>query len=315
MKVLVTGANGFVGRWMLRGLLEAGHDVTGAAGPLAPPGRETGPHDRLDWMPLDLRDGASAKAAAAAQAWDAVVHLAGAASAGASIEDPGAAWEINAAGTARLLAALGRERAERRADPVVLVVSTSDVYGSCDGRPVTEQDAIAPRSPYAASKVGAEVAARETALRTGLRTLVARPFPHTGPGQDARFVVPAFASRLLEARRSGARTVRVGNLDVTRDFLDVRDVTAAYLALLEKGVPGEVYNIASGRAVKLSELFAMLAKVVGVDAAPEADPVLTRAVDVSYLVGDAGRLRQATGWSPRYTLEETLRELVHAQAN
>lgn len=320
MKVLVTGANGFVGRWMGQALHAAGHHVVGAVGPAAgsrqPAVREPVvvagcPLPVADVVPLDLRDARSVEAAVAGE-WDAVVHLAGESSGAQSLRDPGAAWEVNAGGTARLVAALGAQ--VRGGRPTVLVVSTSEVYGASD-RPVGESAPVEPRSPYAASKVGAELAARETARRTGLPVIVARPFPHTGPGQDTRFVVPAFVERLREARTGGRREVRVGNLEVTRDFLDVRDVAAAYLALLERGVAGETYNVASGRPVRLTALFAELARLVGVDAVPATDPALVRPSDAPMLVGDAAKLHNATGWTPSFTLEETLRDLVHAQAD
>ncbi len=315
MNVLATGADGFVGRWVVQALLAAGHTVTGAVlptRPLPPVPRAAG--DRLRWLALDVTDAASV-AAAAAPAWDAVVHLAAVASGGDALRDPARAWTVNAAGTARLLDALGRRRALAEADPLVLLVSSAEVYGPGPGRPLVETDPLAPRSPYAASKVGAEFAARETALRTGLRVVIVRPFPHTGPGQDTRFAIPAFAERLRVARRIGTRVVKVGNLDVVRDVLDVRDVAAAYVALLAHGAPGEAYNVASGVGVPLAELFERLAAIVGVDAITEADPELVRAADLRYLVGDAAKLRAATGWAPRIPLDTTLRDLVDAQAD
>lgn len=310
MTVLVTGADGFVGRWLVRALVAAGHSVVAAAGAgTAPADLSAAP---VRWMPLELRDPRSVERVAA-EPVDGVVHLAGLASGAESLADPARAWEVNAAGTARLVGALGARRARGEADPLVVVVSTAEVYGSCD-RPLRESDPVAPRSPYAASKAGAELAARETAARTGLRVVVARPFPHTGPGQDARFVVPALAQRLLAARRAGARAVKVGNLDATRDLLDVRDVAAAYLALLGAGRPGETYNIASGVGVRLRDLFDRLARVVGVDAIPEADAALMRPADLPMLVGDAAKLRSA-GWAPAIALDTTLRELVDAEAH
>jgi GDP-4-dehydro-6-deoxy-D-mannose reductase len=178
-----------------------------------------------------------------------------------------------------------------------------------------ETDAAAPCSPYAASKLGAEAAALEAWRRAGLRVVIARPFTHTGAGQDARFVVPAFAQRLKLARKIAAPVVKVGALDPVREFLHVEDVVEAYVRLVAQGVPGEVYNVASGEGIRLDALLGRLAELVGVRAIPEVDPALVRPGDIPHLVGDAGKLRRATGWAPRRTLDQTLREVVDAQAD
>jgi len=311
--VLVTGANGFVGRWVVRALLAAGHSVVAAAGPDAVARSDDADARAVRWISLDLLDVESVRAAAEVP-YDAVIHLAGMASGGDALKDPGLAWNVNAGGTARLLEAFGQRRRAGDADPLLLLVSTAEVYRPAT-RPLFETDPVGPRSPYAASKRGAELAAEETAARTALRIVVARAFPHTGPGQDERFVVPAFARRLLEAKRAGAKTVVVGNLDVTRDMLDVRDVAAAYVELMRKGVPGEVYNVASGEGITLASLFDCLARHIGVKAAPVPDASLLRPADLPYLVGDASKLRAATGWAPTISLEHTIRDLVDAQAH
>jgi GDP-4-dehydro-6-deoxy-D-mannose reductase len=312
--VLVTGANGFVGRWVVRALLAAGHTVLGGSGPDGSAVTlDEAERRQVEWMPLDLLDAESVRRVAA-RTVDAVVHLAGCASGAQALRDPGLAWEVNAAGTARLVAELGRRRALGECDPLVLLASTAEVYAPL-ARPLTESDPAGPRSPYAASKLGAEIAAGETARRTGLRVVISRAFPHTGPGQDDRFVAPAFARRLRAAKRAGAPAVKVGNLEVVRDFLDVRDVAAAYVALLGGGAAGETYNVASGEGVALRDLFDRIAARVGVRAIPEADAGLLRAADLLYLVGDASKLRAATGWQPRIPLDDTLRDLVDAQAD
>ncbi len=316
MTVLVTGADGFVGRWLVRALLAAGHEVVGAVqpGPPRDDGLSEAERSAVLWIPLELGDLRSVRAAAA-RPFEAVIHLAAVASGGDALRDPGVAWSVNAAGTARFLGELGRRRQAGQTDPLVLLVSTAEVYGAGPARPLTEADPVAPRSPYAASKAGAELAARETGVRTGLRVVVARAFPHTGPGQDERFVAPAFARRLRGARIAAAPVVKVGNLEPVRDFLDVRDVAAAYVALIERGGPGEIYNVASGRGVSLLELFDRVAAIVGCHAIPEPDPEFMRPADIPYLVGDAAKLRAATGWAPRFDLDQTLRDLVHAQAD
>jgi GDP-4-dehydro-6-deoxy-D-mannose reductase len=317
MRVLVTGAGGFVGRWLVPRLLAAGHDVVGALYPVATPpeGIPEAERRRVRWLPLDLRDQGAIEAAVSTGP-EAVIHLAALASGADARRDPGLAWEVNAAGTARLAEALGLRRARGQGDPVLLLVSTGEVYGSGVGRtPRTEQDPAQPCSPYAASKLGAEIAVFEVQRRTGLRVLVARAFPHTGPGQSNRYVIPAFAQRLRAARRIGAPVVKTGNLEPVRDFLDVRDVVEAYLALLERGKAGEIYNVAGGRGQSLADLFSALARLEAVRAIPEVDPELTRAADIAYLVGDATRLRQTTGWQPRIPLDQTLQDVLDAQTD
>jgi GDP-4-dehydro-6-deoxy-D-mannose reductase len=315
VRVLVTGADGFVGRVLVRRLAEAGHAVVGARRPEGP-APDLGV--AVEWRPLELDDADSvavAVAAAVAGPLDAAVHLAAVASGGEARRDPGRAWTVNAAGTARLAEAL----AARGDRPRLLLVSTGEVYGAGPGetrRPRTESDPPLPRSPYAASKLGAEVAAQEVARRTGLPVVVARPFAHTGAGQRADlYVAPAFAARLREAARTGAARVPTGNLEPVRDFLDVRDVAEAYLALLERGEPGETYNVARGEGISLRELFERLAALVGVRAEPTPDPALARAADIPYLVGDAAKLRRATGWAPTIPLDDTLRNVADAQAD
>jgi GDP-4-dehydro-6-deoxy-D-mannose reductase len=312
MNVLVTGASGFVGRHVLAALAERGH----VAWPCDRPGdpRPTwatqGDAAQLQWTPVELSDGESV-AAAAALPCDAVVHLAAMASGQAARRDPAQAWVVNAAGTARLAEALALSARK----PLTLVISTGEVYGAGAGRPRREDDPVEPVSPYAASKAGAEVAAREVARRTGLPVMVARSFAHTGPGQAEAYVVPAFVRRLREARAAGRHEIETGNLAPIRDFLDVRDVAAAYVSLLEHGEAGGTYNVASGRGISLAELFARLARLLQVDVEPRETAALMRASDIAHLVGDAARLRAATGWSPRIPLDQTLRDMVHAEAD
>jgi GDP-4-dehydro-6-deoxy-D-mannose reductase len=313
VKVLVTGADGFVGTWLVRRLLRDGHEVVGGVRPTdAPPSRlSRSEHAAVQWVPLELTAPDSVRRVAG-PGYDAVAHLAAVASGVDATGDPGYAWVVNAAGTARLVDALLEARG--RPDPVVLVVSTGEVYGAGPA-PRRETDPVAPCSPYAASKLGAEIAALETWRRRGLRVVVARAFAHTGPGQDGRFVVPAFAQRLRAAKRAGLPVIRVGNLEPVREFLHVEDVVDAYARLLEQGKAGEVYNVASGAGISLDTLLARLAALVGVEPVAEIDPSLVRAADIPCLVGDATKLRSATGWAPRHSLEETLKEVVDAQTD
>lgn len=318
MRVLVTGADGFVGRWMMRRLLVDGHEVFGAVRPTQS-SHEDGLTEEeraaVRWMPLELDDAESVRKGVDLP-FDGVIHLAAVASGPEAARDPGYAWTINAAGTARIAYVLAEARRLKRADPLLLLVSTGEVYGrSPDTRPRRETDPVAPCSPYASSKLGAETAALEAWRRAGLRVVVARAFAHTGPGQDDRFVVPAFARRLRAAKNIGAPVVKVGNLDPVREFLDVRDVVDAYARLLDKGQPGEIYNVAGGQGISLDTVFDKLAALLAVKAIPELDPEFMRAADIPVLVGDGAKLRAVTGWAPRFTLDDTLRDTVDAQAH
>src|SRR3954463_4937331 len=317
MKVLVTGADGFVGRHLIRRLVETGHTVTAACRPGGEPlERWLGERWRaaVQAQPLELTDSPSVEKALSGPV-DVIVHLAAIASSGEARRDPAGAWVVNAAGTARVVAAAARLRESGSADPMLLVVSSAEVYGKGTATPRRETDPVCPQSPYAASKAGAELAAMETWRRTGLRVVIARPFPHTGAGQLTNYVVPAFVERLRAAKVTGSTEVPTGNLDPVRDLLDVRDVAEAYLGLLAHGVPGETYNIARGEGVTLRHVFERLAVLMGVPAQPVPDPTLVRTADIPHLVGDSAQLRNATGWSPTVSLEQTLQEMVDAKAH
>jgi GDP-4-dehydro-6-deoxy-D-mannose reductase len=317
VRVLVTGADGFVGRHLVRHLLGAGDQV--AAG-CRPGGRQ------VDWsvgapaggkveeFPLELADDASVRSALA-RSPEAVVHLAAVASVRQAQADPGVAWDVNASGTARLVAAAADLRLAGKGDPMVLVVSSGEVYGTGVGAARQETDALQPVSAYAASKVGAETAALEAWRRAGLRVVIARPFGHTGPGQAPDYAVPSWVVRLRAARASGAGQVQVGNLAPVRDLLDVRDVVAAYRLLLRDGASGEAYNVARGEGLALAAVFRRLAELMGLAVEPVADPALVRRTDIPHLVGDSTKLRRATGWAPAISLEQTLQGLVDAEAD
>lgn len=310
MKLLVTGAAGFVGQVLCARLVRAGHEVTGTCLPGDTPPASPG----VNWTELDVTRGDSFAPLLGTKP-EAVIHLAALASNADARRDPGKAWDVNASGTARLAEALGQARIAG-ADPLLLLVSTSEVYGAVPvGHALTEDDPVRPTSPYAASKAAAEIAVQEVGRRTGLRWIIARPFTHTGPGQPDKFVIPGFARRIRAVRGQREPRVMTGNLEPVRDFLDVRDVCEAYLALIERGTPGSSYNVASGTGRSLATIFTTLADLLGVPAIAVPDPSLQRSADLPYLVGDASRLRQATGWMPRIPFDQTLQDVVNAQAD
>ena len=312
-RLLVTGADGFVGRWLIREALEQGWTATAAVGPggAAP---ETwlpaGQSAAVSWFEADITSDTGRARLAAVEA-DAVVHLAAVSSGAAARQDPEGAMQVNAMATVRLLEALSE--AGRR--PRFLFVSTGEVYGAGHDGPIGEDAPLRPVSSYAASKFAAEPAVLDLGGMSGMEVVIARAFPHTGPGQSIAFVLPAFAARLREAKRLGQREIAVGNLDVIRDFLDVRDVVRAYLLLLEHGQSGESYNVASGVGQHLRDCFIRLASLLEVDAVPREDASLVRPTDIPVLIGDATKLKAATGWQPTIAFEQTLQDLLDAQAH
>lgn len=312
-RLLVTGADGFVGQHLVRAARAAGSSVIASILPAAVPPTEWQANDAgpaVEVVHADLTIAYDMNRLAE-QRPDDVVHLAAIASGAAAQRDPSAAMQVNGVGPMWLIDALVTAGIR----PRFLMVSTGEVYGPGHDGPIGEDAPVNPVSAYADSKRAAEDALADLGASSGIPLIIARAFSHTGPGQATVAVLPALAARLLEARRTGVHSVKTGNLDVIRDFLDVRDVVQAYLALLRHGTAGECYNVASGVGHRLSDCFTMLANIVGVDAAPTQDPSLLRSADIPVLIGDSTKLRRLTAWSPQISFERTLQDLVDAQAH
>lgn len=318
MRALVTGAAGFVGQWVGRELIERGWDVAGTSLEATPP--VVRPNDALAsvrWHVADVRRGDELARLIDATKPDAILHLAGVAFVPAAQADPGAALETNVIAAARLLGEVKARRASGALDPAVLVIGSGEQYGRHDASemPLPESAAQRPHSVYAASKAAQEHVALEAFRSSGLRVIATRSFNHSGPGQADRFVLPALVGRALALRQSGARTLSLGNTTTVRDFLHVRDVARAYVDLVERGTAGEVYNVASGTGVDVGSLARRVLALVGVDAIFNTDAALVRPAEVPVLVGDATKLRRATGWSPRLTLDSIIDDLIRAAAS
>ena len=292
MRALVTGGRGFVGRWLAAHLGKEGDEVVAT-------GEE-----------VDVTDPDAVRRSLDDIRPDAVYHLAGWASVGSSWADPAGAFRVNANGTVHVLDAARR----LPTPPHVLVVSSAEVYGRVqpDQLPLGEDTPVSPVSPYAASKVAAEVAAHQAHLGYGLPVCVVRPFNHIGPGQSPGFVVSDLAKRIVAAERSGATFVEMGNPTPRRDLTDVRDVVRAYRLLVTEGEPGRIYNVCSGDDIQIGDLARRLLALSEVELELRTGSVELRPVDVPVLRGDATRLRAATGWTPEYSLDETLADVLAA---
>jgi GDP-4-dehydro-6-deoxy-D-mannose reductase len=290
VRVLVTGSRGFAGPWLVRHLKSCGDEVLDL-----PSG-------------LDVRNGDDLKAALVEAAPDAVCHLAAQANVAVAWADPVMTFSVNALGTLNLCCAA---QALSR-PPRVLLVSSSEVYGRVgqDCMPVREEQPFAPVNPYAASKAAAEMVGLQYWLGRELEVVRARAFNHTGPGQREGFVVPDLAKQVARVARGEQDAVLTGDISVSRDITDVRDVVRAYRLLLVHGKPGEAYNVCRGEAVKVAEVLRRLMELAGVNAPVRADPARYRPADVPVHVGDPSRLVALTGWRPEIPLDQTLADVL-----
>lgn len=297
-RYLVTGAGGFVGTHLVARLRSDGHEVFGTS--LA--GGE-------DLLSCDVRDAAAVAAAVRLSAPERVVHLAAQSSAARSWKEPALTYEVNVTGTHHLLEAVRRQVPGAR----VLVACTSDQYGAVAPTecPIEEQAPLRPLSPYAASKVAAECVARMFWHAFALEVVITRAFMHVGPGQPATFATADWARQIALAESGQKEPVlEVGNLDLAREYGDVRDVVAAYVAALECGEPGEPYNVATGDARPLREVVTILTRLARLPLEVRVDAARIRPADPPLLEGSAAKLSRLTGWSPTRRLEDALSEVL-----
>lgn len=292
-RLFVTGYSGFVGNALQRQLASGASGITAVA-----------PDAGLDICDYDEL----LRAVAGAQA-DGVVHLAAQSFVPDAFNDPRATFDVNFYGTLNLLRALKETGFRGR----MLFVGSGDVYGLVqpDDLPLRETHPLKPRNPYAVSKVAAEALCYQWSQTEGLDIVMTRSFNHLGPGQDTRFVMADFARQVAEIKL-GKRmpTIHVGDIDVSRDFTDVRDVVRAYLALLEDGRTGEVYNVCSGREITIRSLLERLIDLAGVEAEIVRDTDRMRPSEQRRVCGCNEKLISDTGWRPEFAMDTTLTDTL-----
>jgi GDP-4-dehydro-6-deoxy-D-mannose reductase len=310
LRLFITGVAGFAGSHLLDHLAElGGYEAHGADHARL----EAHPHaDALgarlaSYRALDITNAEAVDSWLAEGKPDALIHLAAQASGADSLERPVATYHVNAMGTLHVLDALRRTESRAR----VLVTGSADVYGSGAAGGLIREDApLRPGNPYAGSKAAQDVIAEIYAATFHLPVIRTRTFSHTGPGQRPRFALAGFADQLARIDAGFAPPeIRVGNLDVTREYGDVRDVVRAYALLIGRGEAGEAYNVATGHGHKLRDLLDRLIEISGVKATVVVDPSRVRSRDADHLVGDPAKLADATGWKPLRSIEQTLSDL------
>lgn len=313
MRTLITGINGFVGLYLCLELLRRGDAVAGAdrRGRLdldnrrQIPGLSGANLENVSVRSVDLTDPEAVRRMIVEEKPDRIVHLAGLAFVPDSWKSPSEALRSNTLTTATLLETARAVGWRGR----FLFASTSDVYGAVrpEELPLRETAPLRPESPYAATKAAAEALA-QFFLRDGIEVIIARPFNHLGPGQRAEFVAPAFLTRIADAIAAGVPTIRVGELGAVRDFTDVRDVVRAYALLLERGQPGEIYNICSAAPAAIRNVLEISLAVAGAKVGYETDPDLLRPGMANARYGDNSKIC-ALGWRPEISLQQTIQDM------
>ena len=297
MRVLITGATGFVGPYLIEHCTEHGDEVVDAGD------ATTG---------FDIADRDSCFATFERLRPDVVYHLAALSHVGDSWADPTPCLRINIEGTANVLDASAKVGAQR-----VLLIGSSEEYGKVSDptTPVKEDEPLRPLSPYGASKVAASYLGVQAFYARDLPVVRVRAFGHTGPGQSPKFVVPALAHRIAAAEKSGANEIVMGSLTPVRDLSDVRDIVRAYRLLLTTGEPGEVYNVGRGVGSTIGDIAKSLIAQSTATLEIVTDPALVRPVEMPGLIADTSKIRAATGWEPEHSLDDTLAAMLEAARN
>jgi GDP-4-dehydro-6-deoxy-D-mannose reductase len=300
-RVLVTGGTGFVGPHLIRLLKSRSSTIAVIASADETSRQETG----VEYYALDIRRADQVRSVVHEFSPTHVYHLAGISAVDASWRNPRLTFEVNVLGAYNLFEAA----MSLASPPRILNVSTSQVYAGSSAT-LTETSPPGPDNPYAASKAMAEMLRVQYRKSSG-GIITARSFNHTGPGQMPNFVLPSIAKQFAEME-AGLRPSQLtaGNLEVKRDFTDVRDVVVAYSALIERGRTDEVYNVCSGSAVRLGDIVQKFEAISGIEARIDTDPARIRSNEVPVICGDSTKIRSDTGWSPQIPLEKTILDLL-----
>lgn len=308
MRVLITGASGFVGYHIATYLQSTQPNII-LHGTVLDSNQQLSPAYAHRYE-IDLRDTEQVLNMLATSQPDAIYHLAAQAFVPRSFEDPWETLENNIRSQLNIIEGCLKLGIQ----PRILVISSAEVYGevSTNQMPMDENTPLRPTNPYSVSKVTQDMMGLQYYLSHQLPIMRARAFNHIGPGQSTRFVAPSFANQiaLIEANQQEP-FIYVGNLEAKRDFTDVRDIVRAYALIIEKGTPGQAYNVASGKAYSIQYLLDTLLTYSEIDIDIRIDEKRLRPVDVPEIRGDISKLNQDTDWQPIITFEETLKDVLN----
>ncbi len=304
MRVLITGARGFVGNHLSQHLTDSHSEIELHGTVFAQESTDTSLFHALHQV--DLRDFAAVKSLIQAIQPDHIYHLAAQSSPRQSFREPWLTLENNIRSQLNIISAC----LDIKLTPRILLISSAEIYGA-DENPIDENAPFYPGSPYGVSKITQDMLGLQYYLSDGLPIIRVRPFNHTGPGQREGFVAPDFAMQIARIEAGQREPVMyVGRLDAQRDFTDVRDVVRAYQQVIELGQPGDVYNVASNKAYSIQYLLDTLLSFSKRPIEVRADPARMTKADASIKWGDISRIHAATGWQPEIPFEQTLKDLL-----
>lgn len=306
-KALVTGAAGFVGSHLVEHLLKKSIHVTAIVHPNHTAENLKGLMEKIAVEALNLTKQKSLKKITSKK-FDYIFHLAAFSSPADSFKNPEATLKNNIFSQINLLGAFSKKKSKSK----ILIIGSSDEYGNVDKKylPVNEDTPLEPTSPYAVSKVAQDMLGYQYFFNYGLNIVRVRPFNHIGPRQSNTFVVPAFASQIAALEKVGQGSIKVGNLNTWRDFTDVRDIVRAYLLALEKGKVGEVYNLGSGRLVKIADILKRLISLSKAKVKIIEDESKMRIMDTQKMYCDFSKFKRDTGWEPNIPIMQTLFDTI-----
>ncbi len=308
-RALITGIAGFVGSHLAEALLKRGLDVHGLTRWRSETQNIDHLLDKITLVEANVLDQSSLQSQLARIRPDYIFHLAAESLVPTSYIQPQHTMETNVMGTLNLFEAVRHVGI----DPVIQIAGSSEQYGQVDERhlPAAEDTPFNPLSPYAVSKVAMDYLGYQYYMSYGLRIVRSRAFNHEGPRRPDAFVTSYLAKEIALIEKGKKKPViPVGNLEAKRDYTDVRDITQAYLLLVEKGEPGEAYNLSSGIAYKISDVLDILISVSGQSVDVEVDPKRLRPSDPPILLGDSTKFRKRTGWAPKIPFEKTMADLL-----
>ncbi|ODT96810.1 MAG: GDP-mannose 4,6-dehydratase [Planctomycetes bacterium SCN 63-9] len=316
MRALVTGISGFVGGHLAEHLTAEGDLVVGlsASGRWPSSLSHLGRLARIEEVDLTAIDESDLADLIVRKQPDTIYHLAAQSNPQASVADPRGTWALNLGGTLNLLEAVKLAGSRLEKPPRVILVGSGVSYGNPlpEYLPVNEGCPLRPNNPYSSSKAAADLLGVQHFLSYGTDVVMVRPFNHAGPRQSPKYVLAALALQVAEVEAGRRPVVEVGNLDIVRDFTDVRDVVRGYRRLSLQGRPGEIYNLGSGRGTLLADALAHLTSLASRPVEVRVDPARVRPVDQPLLVADPAKLRAETGWQADISIEQTLGDMLES---